>query len=257
MPGRDEGGPGKGTTRRPRRRKRPTIAEARQQFAADGDVESLWQVLVRTCPGMLDREEVFRLLLQAGEVASRDPLRFIDDLFRRMLALSGHLVLRGHFFLRRQLAVHDRNNRDHFFSYLPRGTEQLLAGLRELERHTAELAERYARTMRLWQLRSRRPAGATPKTVGPGRQVTAAIEVGGEPERDDRGTLGGGPGEDPCERGLSGNSGRDVLEARAGADRVPGPLPGFATGAGDAEEHLHRGPPRAGEAGPGAAPGGP
>src|SRR5262245_4530199 len=139
-------------TRRRRRRKRLTIAETRRQFAADGNVEALWQVLLRTDPGLYDREEVFRLLLEAGEVASRDPLAFIDDLFKRMLALSGHLVLRGHFFLRKQLAVHDRNNRDHFFSYLPRDGEKLLESLRELERHTAELAERYARTMRLWHL---------------------------------------------------------------------------------------------------------
>src|SRR5436305_1732375 len=83
-----------------------------------------------------------------------------------MLALSGHLVLRGHYFLRRKLATHDRNNRDHFFSYLPRDSDQLLESLRELERHAAELAERYARTMRLWQLRSGRLPVAAPKTVG-------------------------------------------------------------------------------------------
>src|SRR5262249_43390093 len=193
-------------------------------------------------PGMYDPEEVFGLLLQAGEVASRDPLAFIDDLFRRMLTLSGHLVLRGHLFLRRQLAVHDRSNRDGFFSYLPRDSEKLLESLRELERHTAEVAERYARTMRLWHLRSRRPAGCGVKGVNADTDGRPGVttEAGGETEPPetpasevtrgaecrDRGALGGDPREDPGERRLPGQAGRAERENGEATGCVPAPLSG-------------------------------
>src|SRR5690242_5957266 len=83
------------TNRRPRK---PTPAEVKEQMAVDGDVDGLWRILTETHWDLLDQGHCFRLLLRALENAvQRDPLRFTEALFGRMLSFTTFLVLRVHF----------------------------------------------------------------------------------------------------------------------------------------------------------------
>src|SRR5262245_16626219 len=117
----------------PKRRKKPTIAETREEMARTGDVEGLWRVIVENNWTMVNQPECFDLLLRAVEVAARqDPTRFSRALLARMLSLTTYLVLRGHYYARTLLAQYDEAARPHGPLKLPRDVTDLIPRLIEL-----------------------------------------------------------------------------------------------------------------------------
>ena len=88
----------------------PRPSEVRACWARAGDVEALWNTLVDTPWDRIDREAVFKQLLQALEVRSRsDPERFAAEVFGRMTTLVAALLLRCHLHLATCLKQHGRS----------------------------------------------------------------------------------------------------------------------------------------------------
>ena len=67
----------------------PRPSEIRARWAREGDVEALWNVLVNTPWDRIDREAVFKQLLQALEVRSRSDPRGILAAARPIRADDG------------------------------------------------------------------------------------------------------------------------------------------------------------------------
>src|SRR5262245_20399084 len=131
-----------------------TIAEERERMAASGDVEALWQLLLRGRALDFDWEEVFGLLLRAIETRGRrDPVGFAGEMLARALTLTSYLVFRGHHHAIRLLAMHDRSDRGRGSAELPRDLAELfLPRLVELQRHLIEVASAQASVARQWEL---------------------------------------------------------------------------------------------------------
>jgi hypothetical protein len=195
-----------------------TTAEMHKELAERGDVEALWQVLLKAEKGWADFDVEFGHLLRAMEVAgARDPARFAADLLARMLAFSGFLVLRVQLQAARLIAAHDRSPRLWMPGELPRQvTDLTLPGLLEMQGHVAELAAAQAAVARSWALtegkeyenqvaagalssgqRTVRPAGQSePPQGGPERGATTGAQA-----RRGRGLAGGALGRRPGEDG--------------------------------------------------------
>lgn len=95
-----------------KRLKQPTIAETRERMAEAGDVEGLWQVLTTTSWTLLNGEETFGQLLRAIEVQSaRDPAKFAEALFTRMVGFTGYLLYRSHYYISTAIANADQDHR--------------------------------------------------------------------------------------------------------------------------------------------------
>src|SRR5262249_30073049 len=140
------------TPRATNRRRKPTIAEAREEMARTGDVDGLWRVLTTSVPGLFGVEETFQLLARAIQVRSRHaPAAFAAELYSRMVGFVGYLTMRTHLYAGRLVAVHDRYGRG--FAELPRElTELVLPRLVQLQEHLGELLSAQAATARLWAL---------------------------------------------------------------------------------------------------------
>src|SRR5262249_61071573 len=104
------------------RPRRLTIAEQRELMATSGDVDGLFDLLVRSDATMLDWERTFALLLRAVETRSRQhPALFAAEMLARLFAVTSFLVLRTHYHAGRLIAAHDRSTRGCGSPELPRG----------------------------------------------------------------------------------------------------------------------------------------
>jgi hypothetical protein len=82
------------------RRPGPTPCEIWAGWAREGDVENLWNVLVNKPWDQIDREAVFKKLLQSLEVQSRaDPEEFAAAVMSRMTVFATTLLMRCHLHL--------------------------------------------------------------------------------------------------------------------------------------------------------------
>jgi hypothetical protein len=137
------------------RRRRPrklTAYEEQCQMAAAGDVAGLWHILRTSKWSMSDHGELFRLLLQAIEVASsRDPATFAADVLARLVGLGTYLALRAQYAV---LHAVDRADQPRGVAPagLPAELERLLPRLYEIQGHLAELLVAQASAARLWEL---------------------------------------------------------------------------------------------------------
>jgi hypothetical protein len=134
----------------------PRPSEIRARWAREGAVEDLWNVLVNTPWDRIDREAVFKQLLQALEVRSRsDPARFAAEVFERMTTLVTSLLLRCHLHLATCLEQHGRAVR---MRAQPPGdlpavaVETLIPRTLQLQEHLATLLLTQASVARQWTL---------------------------------------------------------------------------------------------------------
>src|SRR5262245_54614309 len=127
------------TTPRPKRRKKKTIAETREEMALSGDVDGLWHLLTTSLPIMLDLEVVFGLLARAIEVRSRqDPAGFASEMFSRLVGFTSYLLLRSHMHAGRLLGQYDRSGRG--IAELPRELADVLwPRILQMQQHLAEM----------------------------------------------------------------------------------------------------------------------
>ena len=151
----------------------PTPSEIRAGWARMGDVENLWNVLISTPWDMIDREAVFKQLLQALEVRSRsDPERFAAEVFGRMTTFVASLLLRCHLHLATCLEQHGRAVR--MWAQPPGdlpavAVETLIPRTLQLQEHLATLLLSQAGVARQWALiRKNRARGDHAEGPGPG-----------------------------------------------------------------------------------------
>jgi hypothetical protein len=134
----------------------PRPSEIRARWASAGDVENLWSVLVNTPWDRIDREAVFKQLLQALEVRSRsDPERFAAEVFERMTTLVTSLLLRCHLHLATCLEQHGQavRMRGQPPGDLPAvAVESLIPRTLQLQEHLATLLLTQASVARQWTL---------------------------------------------------------------------------------------------------------
>src|SRR5262249_11926055 len=140
------------TTPRPKRRKKKTIAETREEMAQSGDVDGLWLLLTTSLPIMLDMEATFKLLARAIEVRSRQhPAGFASEVFSRLVSFTSYLLLRSHMYASRLLGQSDRSGRG--VAELPRElADVVLPRILQLQDHLGELLALQATTARSWAL---------------------------------------------------------------------------------------------------------
>jgi hypothetical protein len=138
------------------RPKGPSPHEIRARWAREGDVDSLWDVLVKTPWDRIDREEVFKLLLQALVVRGRsDPEQFAADAFARMTIFVTHLLMRCHLNLGNCI---EQNGRTVRMRAQPPGdlpqvaVETLIPRTLQLQEHLATLLLSQASVTRQWAL---------------------------------------------------------------------------------------------------------
>jgi hypothetical protein len=151
----------------------PRPSEIRAAWASAGAVEDLWNLLVNTPWDRIDREAVFKQLLQALEVRSRsDPERFAADVFERMTTLVTSLLLRCHLHLATCLEQHGRAVR---MRAQPPGdlpavaVETLIPRTLQLQEHLATLLLTQASVARQWTLiRKNRARGDHAEAPSPG-----------------------------------------------------------------------------------------
>ena len=78
----------------------PKPSETRAGWAREGDVSALWNVLVNTPWDRIDREAIFKQVLQALEVRSRsDPEEFARAAYSHMTAFTSALLMRCQLYL--------------------------------------------------------------------------------------------------------------------------------------------------------------
>jgi hypothetical protein len=134
----------------------PRPSEIQARWAREGDVEALWNVLVNTPWDRIDREAVFKQLLQALEVRCRsDPERFAADVFERMTTFVTSLLLRCHFYLATTLEQHGQGAgmRRQPSGDLPVvAVESLIPRTLLLQEHLASLLLTQASVSRQWTL---------------------------------------------------------------------------------------------------------
>jgi hypothetical protein len=134
----------------------PRPSEIRAAWARTGDAEALWNVLVNTPWDRIDREAVFKQLLQAMEVRGRsDPERFAAEVFERMTTFVASILLRCHLHLATCLEQHGRAVR---MRAQPPGdlpavaVETLIPRTMQLQEHLATLLLTQASVARQWAL---------------------------------------------------------------------------------------------------------
>jgi hypothetical protein len=151
----------------------PRPSEIRAAWARAGDVESLWNVLVNTPWDRIDREAVFKQLLQALEVRGRsDTELFAAEVFERMTTFVAWLLLRSHLHLATSLEGHGRAVR---MRAQPPGdlpavaVESLIPRTLQLQEHLATLLLTQASVARQWTLiRKNRNKGDHAEAPSPG-----------------------------------------------------------------------------------------
>lgn len=127
--------------------------EQREQMAAAGDVEGLWDVIRQADWGMVDLQHCFKLLMRAIEKRSCERAHeFSEMMFPRMLSLTSFLMFRAHFIVHNQFEQYDRAMQSQGPPAFPPKLEDIHPRLFELQRHVGELLETRARTSRLWEL---------------------------------------------------------------------------------------------------------
>src|SRR5262249_28365192 len=91
-----------------KRKRKPSIAETREEWARTGNVDALLHVLTASVPGLFGVEATFKLLARAIQVRAReDPSAFAAELFSRMVAFVAYLTVRTHLHAGGLVAVHD------------------------------------------------------------------------------------------------------------------------------------------------------
>jgi hypothetical protein len=188
----------------------PRPSEIRARWAREGAVEDLWNVLVNTSWDRIDREAVFKQLLQALEVRSKsDPERFAADVFERMTTLVTSLLLRCHIYLVTSIEEHGRAVR---MLAKPPGdlpavaVERLIPRTLQLQEHLATLLLSQASVARQWALVRKNEAKAGRDGVARPRRKAGQEEARTEPDR-------------PSARPIDGNANDSVADLRNGPVR--------------------------------------
>ena len=173
----------------------PRPSEIRAQWAREGDVENLWNVLVNTSWDRIDREEVFKQLLQALEVRSRDdPEQFAAAVMSRMTVFATTLLMRCHLHLASCVEQDGRNRR---MLARPPGdlpavaVETLIPRTVELQQHLAELFVAQASIARQWALVRKNDAKAGRDGVAKPRRKAGKEEARTDPDRPSEPTTNG------------------------------------------------------------------
>lgn len=151
--------------------KGPSPREVRAGWARGGDVDSLWRLLVDSPPDRIDQEDVFKLLIQALEVRSRDPERFAADVFALMTAFTSSILLRCHLYPAKHIEGSGRaaRMRGQPPGDLPNlAVEKLIPRVVQLQEHLAALLLSQSSVARQWALvRRNRSKGDEATAVRP------------------------------------------------------------------------------------------
>ncbi|WP_152054431.1 hypothetical protein [Tautonia marina] len=128
--------------------------QRRARLAAEGRYGELLAELERSCPSLIDAEELWDQILQASRVrAQDDPAAFGRAVLDETTGFVNYLVLRSHHALQARLAAHDRASRDHGLTGPPPELQdRSLEPLMKLQSHQAALLEARAKLQRRWQL---------------------------------------------------------------------------------------------------------
>src|SRR5262249_22019056 len=177
------------TTPQPKRRKKKTIAETREEWAESGDVDALWRLLTTTRPILLYLEVVFGLLARAIEVRSRqDPAGFASEMFSRLVGFTSYLLLRSHLYAGRLVAQYDRSGRG--IAELPRElADVVLPRILQLQDHLGAMLAPQAPTpgsgvlTKQKVIENRHAAGSQAKLDNPRSQHDASLVVTPLPPR--------------------------------------------------------------------------
>ena len=173
----------------------PTPCEIRAGWASDGDVENLWNVLVNKPWDRIDREAVFKQLLQALEVQSRaDPERFAAAVMSRMTVFATTLLMRCHLHM---AACVEQDGRDRRMRAQPPGdlprvaVEALIPRTLQLQEHLATLFVAQAGIARQWSLARRNEAKEGRDGVAKLRRKAVRAEARTDPDRPSAPTING------------------------------------------------------------------
>ncbi len=135
--------------------KGPSPREVRAEWARNGDVDALWGLLTRSDWDAVDQEDVFKLLIQALEVQSRNPERFAADAFGRMTVFTFSILLRCHLYLATYVEGSGRavRMRAQPPGDLPKlAVETLIPRVVQLQEHLSALLLSQASVARQWAL---------------------------------------------------------------------------------------------------------
>jgi hypothetical protein len=165
----------------------PRPSEIRAGWARESNVEAIWNILVSTPWDRIDREAVFKQLLQALEVRSRsDPEAFAAEVLGRMTTFVTSLLLRCHLHLATCLEQHGRAVR---MRAQPPGdlpavaVESLIPRTLQLQEHLATLLLTQAGVARQWALVRKNEAKAGRDGVAKPRRKAAQEEACTDPDR--------------------------------------------------------------------------
>jgi hypothetical protein len=138
--------------------------EERERCAQAGDIDGLFDLLLRSRPGELDLPAVYDQLGRAIETASRgDPAAFTETLFRRLLAFTAYLALRVQYDSSLALAADDAARSGPTRPVSPEFFDQHLARLQQVQQMVGEIAQGWAAAARLWELARRRRREEAPE----------------------------------------------------------------------------------------------
>ena len=131
----------------------PSLYEERCAWAAEGNIEALWNALLNR-PRVMRASEMHQLLHQAIEKrAQDDPEQFAEHMYRRMTGFTAVLVYKAHWLMTGLLRGHDQAVEQ--FNKDPSACTDVLAmipHLIELQMHLLELQQGHAATQRLREL---------------------------------------------------------------------------------------------------------
>jgi len=134
----------------------PSKREIWKGWAEAGDVDALWDLLSRSRWCDIDREDVFKLLVQALEVRSKaDPARFASEVMGRMTVFVTTLLMRSHLHLAACVEQDGRavRRRAQPPGDLPRlAIEVLIPRVVQLQEHLASLLVAQSSIARQWSL---------------------------------------------------------------------------------------------------------
>jgi hypothetical protein len=188
----------------------PRPSEIWAGWAREGDVEALWNVLVKTPWDRIDREKVLGHLAQALEVQSRaDPKKFAAAVMSRMTVLATTLLMRCHLHL---AACVEQDGRDRRMRAQPPGdlprvaVEALIPRTLELQQHLAALFVAQASIARQWSLVRKNEAREGRAGVARPRRKAGQEEARTDPDR-------------PSARRIDGNANGSVADLRNGPVR--------------------------------------
>ena len=165
----------------------PRPSEIWAGWAREGDVEALWNVLVKTPWDRIDREKVLGHLAQALEVQSRaDPKKFAAAVMSRMTVFATTLLMRCHLHL---AACVEQNGQALRMRAQPPGdlprvaVEALIPRTLEMQQHLAALFVAQASIARQWSLVRKNEAGEGRDGVARPRRKANKEEARTAPDR--------------------------------------------------------------------------